>query len=163
MRAIRLRLSQPRARSTAPPCGRCTRSALADRAGAYRRGGSFSSGRRLILRLLALPEGRDEPRQPFCKFIAAGQSQPTLLHVEIALDRGWTQGGFRQQPAFLRTLKALTDFFAEVLEHGAPPKNYRRERDWSLSHRRLSSGCCLADDDGSLRQLTACGYRKNRA
>src|SRR5262249_60769894 len=122
MRAIRLRLSQPRARSTAPPCGRCTRSALADRAGAYRRGGSFSSGRRLILRLLALPEGRDEPRQPFCKFIAAGQSQPTLLHVEIALDRGWTQGGFRQQPAFLRTLKALTDFFAEVLEHGAPPK-----------------------------------------
>src|SRR5215831_20687589 len=122
MRAIRLRLSQPRERSTGPPCGRCTRSARADRAGAHRRGGSFSSGRRLIPRLPALAEGCDEPRQPFCKFIAAGQSQPTLLHVEIALDRGWTQGGFRQQPAFLRTLNALTDFFAEVLEHGAPPK-----------------------------------------
>src|SRR5215469_8176869 len=37
--------------------------------------------------------------------------------------------------------KALADFFAEVLEHGAPPKNYRRERDRSLSHRRLGFGC----------------------
>src|SRR5262249_29220276 len=33
MRAIRLRLSQPRERFTGPPCGRCTRSAPADRAG----------------------------------------------------------------------------------------------------------------------------------
>src|SRR5262245_24088182 len=122
MRPIRLRLSRPRARSTAPPCGRCTRSALAGRAGAYRRCGSFSSGGRLILRLPAVAEGRGESRQPFCRFIAAGQSQPALLHVEITLDRSRTQSSCRQLPAFLRKAKALTDFFAEVLEHGAPPK-----------------------------------------
>src|SRR5262249_18509954 len=121
MRAIRLRLSQPRERFTGPRGGRCTRSARADRAGAYRRGRSFSSGRR-NLRLLALAEGRGESRQPFCKFIAAGQSQPALLHVEITLDRSRTQSSCRQLPAFLRKAKALTDFFAEVLEHGAPPK-----------------------------------------
>src|SRR5262245_44194556 len=90
---------------------------------------------------LFAPERFDEPRQPFCKLIAVGQSQPTLLHVEIILDRRWGQGGFGQPLAFLRTAKALVDVFAEVLEHGAPPKDDRRERDRSLSHRRLSSGC----------------------
>jgi len=37
--------------------------------------------------------------------------------------------------------KALADFFAEVLEHGASSQaEYRRERDRSLSHRRLAQG-----------------------
>src|SRR5262249_30656870 len=72
-----------------------------------------------IPRLFA-PERFDEPRQPFCKLIAVGQSQPTLLHLEIILDRRWGHGGFRQLLAFLRTAKALADFFAEVLQHDAP-------------------------------------------
>jgi len=47
------------------------------------------------------------------------------LHFEIILDRRCGQGGFRQLIAFLRTAKALADFFTEVLEHGAPPKDSR--------------------------------------
>src|SRR5262245_6271911 len=43
----------------------------------------------LLLRLLG------EPRQPFGKFIAAGQSQPAMLHVKIILDLRWAQGSFR--------------------------------------------------------------------
>src|SRR5262249_30624825 len=85
----------PRERFTGPRCGRCTRSALADRTGAHRRGGSFSSGRRLILRLPALSEGRGGSRQPFFKFITAGPSHPTLLPVAITLDRSPTPGGLR--------------------------------------------------------------------
>ena len=50
-----------------------------------------------------------------CKFIAAAQSQPALLHFEIIADRRCSEGGFRQPLAFLRTAKALADFFAEVL------------------------------------------------
>src|SRR5262249_18948206 len=95
------------------------------------------------LRLLALAERFGEPRQPFCKFIAAGQSQPALLHFEVTLDRRWGQGGFRQLLAVLRMAKALADFFAEVLEHVASSQaEYRRERDRSLSHRRLAQGRC---------------------
>jgi hypothetical protein len=56
----------------------------------------------LLLRLLG------EPRQPFGKFIAAGQSQPAMLHVKIILDLRWAQGSFRLPLAFLRTAKALT-------------------------------------------------------
>jgi len=64
----------------------------------------------------------DERRQPFGKFVATGQGQPALLHVEIIVDHGWVEGGFSQPPAFLRTAKALANFFAEVLERGASPK-----------------------------------------
>src|SRR5262249_7784557 len=71
---------------------------------------------RVFFRFLS---GLSEPRQPLCKFIAAGWSQPALLHFEIILDRRWGQCGLRQPLAFLRTVKALADFFAEVLEHGA--------------------------------------------
>src|SRR5215471_1615072 len=95
------------------------------------------------LRLLALAERFGEPRQPFCKFIAAGQSQPALLHFEVTLDRRRGQGGFRQLLAVLSMAKALADFFAEVLEHGVSSQaEYRRERDRSLSHRRLAQGRC---------------------
>src|SRR5262249_15880449 len=71
---------------------------------------------RVFFRFLS---GLSEPRQPLCKFIAAGWSQPALLHFEISFDRRWGEGGLRQPLAFLRTVKALADFFAEVLEHGA--------------------------------------------
>src|SRR5215472_7415251 len=70
----------------------------------------------LLLRLLC------EPRQPFGKFIAAGQTQPAMLHVKIILDLRWAQGSFRLPLAFLRMAKALADFLAEALEHDLPPK-----------------------------------------
>jgi hypothetical protein len=51
----------------------------------------------------------DKRRQLFCKFIAAGQSEPALLHLQIILDRRWVQSGFSPPPAFLRMTKALAD------------------------------------------------------
>jgi hypothetical protein len=53
----------------------------------------------LFLRRCALPVRLGETRQPFCKFIALGQSQPALLHLEIILDHRCVQGGFRHPPA----------------------------------------------------------------
>src|SRR5262249_25612282 len=64
----------------------------------------------------------DEGRQPFRKFVAAGQVEPALLHFKIILDCRCAQGCFSQPLAFLRTAKALANFFAEVLERGASPK-----------------------------------------
>src|SRR5262249_56807816 len=61
----------------------------------------------------------DEPGHPFCKFMAASQSHPTLLHFEIMLDLRCVHRGFRPSPAFPRTAKALANCFAAVLEHGA--------------------------------------------
>src|SRR5262249_58921262 len=84
--------------------------------------GRIAHRRPVLLRLLG------EPRESFCKFIAAGQSQPAMLHVKIILDCRWARGSFRQSLAFLRTAKAFADFFAEVLEHGARLLIYRRER-----------------------------------
>src|SRR5262249_58100719 len=77
-------------------------------------------------RFFVVPRARercDERRQPFCKFVAATQSQPALLHLEIKLDLRCAEGDFRQPPAFLRMAKALADFFAEVLKHG--PASHR--------------------------------------
>src|SRR5262249_14407087 len=46
---------------------------------------------------------------------------------------------FSQPLAFFGTQVAFTDVFAQILEHGTPPKDYRRERNRSLSPRRLHS------------------------
>src|SRR5262249_55471240 len=67
--------------------------------------GQRPSPRRPVLAL----ERCDKRRQPFCKFIAAGQIEPALLHFEIIPDRRWVQEGFSKPPACLRMTMALAE------------------------------------------------------
>src|SRR5262249_53754215 len=55
----------------------------------------------------------------------------------------WSTGGFSQPLAFFGTQVTFADVFAQILEYGAPPKDYRRERNRSLSHRCLHSSFYL--------------------
>src|SRR5215467_539203 len=93
--------------------------------------------RRLSFRPIARPERLDEIRQPFRKFIAAGQREPAAPHVEIIRLASFGPSLFCQPPTFFGTAVALADFFTEVLEHGASPKNSGGSAIRYLSHRRL--------------------------
>src|SRR5262249_29603884 len=60
-----------------------------------------------------------ENRKPLRKFVAAGESQPTLLHRETIGPHRFARRSLGRRPAFVRTEVALANVFADVLEHGA--------------------------------------------
>jgi hypothetical protein len=78
--------------------------------------------------------------------IAVSQKDPPTLHVEKILSKCGVVGQLGAVVRFARTTIALGNFCGDLLDHHAP-RNHRRERNRSLSHRRLTKGSVPVMDE----------------